>query len=340
MPSNTRSILLGNTPKRASFLKSIQQTAHDFSLWRRGDSMIVAVSGGPDSLCLLDCLVTLGKKYDWTLHIAHVNYALRGEDSDRDEQLVRERADYYRVPISVLRPDISGKTNNLEARLRSIRYEFFETLRVRLGFDTIAVAHTEDDQAETVLLRLLRGSGLRGLGAMRPRDGVIIRPLLCTPKTDTVRYLEKNALPFRIDQSNADSKFTRNRIRHELLPFLETFNPSIRGTLAQSALSLADDADIFVGSLNRAKIFAEDEDEARFSLDASAFCALHVASQRSILRNFIEEIGVYEAPPSFSVIEEMRKFIMSRKNKVAEKSFQGLKFTRRGAKVSVLLEKK
>ena len=289
-------------------------------------------------MCLLECLVVLGKKYDWTLHIAHVNYALRGEDSDHDEQLVRERADFYNVPISVLRPDISGKENNLEARLRAIRYEFFETLRVRLGFDTIAVAHTEDDQAETVLLRLLRGSGLRGLGAMRPRDGVIIRPLLCTPKADIVLYLEENALPFRIDQSNTDPKFTRNRIRHELLPLLETFNPHIRATLAQSALSLADDADVLAESLKYTTLFAENREKTRFFFNASAFCALHIAVQRAMLRHFVEETGVFELPPSFSVIEEMRKFIASTKNKVSEKSFRGLKFTRRGDRVSVLLE--
>lgn len=338
MPSNKHSISLGNAPKQASFLKSIQQVAHDFSLWKRGDRIVVAVSGGPDSMCLLECLVALGKKYDWALHIAHVNYALRGEDSDRDEQLVRERAHDYGVPVTVLRPDVSSDMSNLEARLRAIRYEFFEALRIRLGFDTIAVAHTEDDQSETVLLRLLRGSGLRGLGAMRPRDGVIIRPLLCTPKEDIVRYLEENALPFRIDRSNADLKFTRNRIRHELLPVLEAFNPRIRATLTQSALSLADDADVLAEGLKHATLFVENSEKTQFSLNASAFCVLHTAVQRAMLRNFVEEAGVFELPPSFSVIEEMRKFIASTKNKVSEKSFRGLKFTRRGDRVSVLLE--
>lgn len=300
--------------------------------------MIVAVSGGPDSLCLLDCLVVLGKKLDWKLHVAHVNYALRGEASDLDEQLVRDRAGFYDLPVTVLHPDTSDCAGNLEARLREIRYDFFETLRVRLGFDAIAVAHNLDDQAETVLLRLLRGSGLRGLGAMRPRDGVIIRPLLCTPKADIVRYLEENALPFRIDRSNADPKFTRNRIRHELLPVLETFNPHIRATLAQSALSLADDADVLAEGLKHTTLFVENPEKTQFSLNISAFCALHTALQRAMLRNFVEETGVFELPPSFSVIEEMRKFIASTKNKVSEKSFRGLKFTRRGDRVSVLLE--
>ena len=323
----------------SAFLKNIQNTAQWFGLWNRGDRILVAVSGGPDSLCLLDCLVALMKKCGWELHIAHVNYRLRAEESDADETLVRERAGFYRVPITVLRPNVPIKKNNLEARLRTIRYDFFETLRVRLGFDTIAVAHTEDDQAETVLLRLLRGSGLRGLGAMRPRDGAIIRPFLRTSKASVVRYLKENRLPFRIDRSNADPKFTRNRIRHELLPLLEMFNPHIRATLAQSALSLADDADVLAKSFRQSNLFTENEEKTGFSLYVPAFRMLHVASQRAILRNFVEEIGIYELPPSFSVIEEMRKFLVGTKSKVSEKSFRGLKFTRRGARVSVLLEK-
>ena len=325
----------------SSFLKNIQNTAHHFALWKRGDAFILAVSGGPDSMCLLDCLVFLGKKYKWRLHIAHVNYSLRGEESDADEQLVRERATFYGIPLTVLHPEVPSDTNNLEARLRTIRYEFFETLRIQLGFDAIAVAHTQDDQAETVLLRLLRGAGLRGLGAMRFREGVVIRPFLFVTKSDILRYLEEKSLPFRVDQSNTDSRFTRNRIRHELLPLLETFNPNIRATLARSALSLADDADVFTTSLNQSVVFPKNDEDGAFVLDASAFGVFPIASQRAFLRAFIGEIGgTHELPPSFSVIEEIRKFIASTKNKVAEKSFHGLKFTRRGAKVSVLLEKK
>lgn len=339
MLSGKRSTLSRGAPDRQSFLKNLQNTAHRFSLWKAGDSMIAAVSGGPDSLCLLDCLVALGKKYDWKLHIAHVNYSLRGEESDLDEQLVRERAGFYALPVTVLHPDMSDCAGNLEARLRDVRYNFFETIRAQLGFDTIAVAHNRDDQAETVLLRLLRGSGLRGLGAMRPRAGVIIRPLLLTSREDILRYLEENALPFRIDGSNTDPKFTRNRVRHELLPVLETLNPNIRDTLARSALSLADDIDLLERCIDGTHSVIENADGSGFSLLVTNFLALSNASQRSTLRALIERFSDSTLPPSFSTIEEMRNFIASTKNKVAEKSFCGLKFMRRGARVSVLREK-
>lgn len=323
----------------SAFLKNIQNTAHRFGLWKRGDRMVVAVSGGPDSTCLLHLLAELAKKYEWKLHIAHVNYRLRGEESDADEALVRKHADSLDIPITVFRLELSDSTSNLEARLRVVRYEFFESLRMRLGFDLLAVAHTEDDQAETVLLRLLRGAGLRGLGAMRPRDGAVVRPLLFTPKSEVLRFLQENDLAFRIDRSNVDPRFTRNRVRHELLPLLETFNPNIRGTLARTALLLANDAEAaedrfsFPGS-------EKNDGSSPFFLDADEFSMFSIAQQRFMLRNLFMARNPADLPPSLAVIEEARKFFVSKKNKRAEKSFLGLKFTRRGATVSVLPERK
>jgi tRNA(Ile)-lysidine synthase len=322
----------------SAFLKNIENFAHRFHLWKRGDKILVAVSGGPDSLCLLEALFCLSKKYDWTLHIAHVNYRLRGQDSDADETLVRERAGFYHIPLSILRPKKPKETQNLESRLRTIRYEFFEKQRKKLGYTSIAAAHTRDDQAETLLLRLLRGAGLRGLGAMRPKEGMIIRPLLLTPKADILAYLKEKNLPFRTDESNTDPRFTRNRIRHDLLPLLETFNPNIRETLAANALSLADDADALALFLKQA-ISSITQEKTGYSLNAKTFNTLHPAIQRALLRSIAEESGTYPQPPSSSEIEEMRKLIGSAKNKVATKTFQGLKFTRRGATVSVSKEK-
>lgn len=319
----------------SAFLKNIQNTAHRFDLWKRGDTILVAVSGGPDSLCLLDCLFCLSKKYEWLLHIAHVNYGLRGADSDADEALVRERAEFYALPFSTLHLKKLQKTNNLEARLRDIRYDFFEKTRLVLGFDSIAVAHNRDDQSETLLLRLIRGSGLRGLGAMRPKDGVIIRPLLLVSRDEILEYLSERKLPFHLDTSNIDPKFTRNRVRHELLPFLESFNPNIRETLSNAALSIADDADLLMLLLE--PFLSEKSELKRFSLNANSFSAFHPALQRSILRHIVEMSDQYEQPPSFGEIDEMRLFILSSKNKVAHKTFRGLKFTRKGARVSVLV---
>lgn len=324
----------------SAFLKTLQNTAHRFDLWKRGDKILVAVSGGPDSACLLDALFELAKKHDWALHVAHVNYRLREADSDADEALVRERAHAYALPISVLRPKVPKKTPNLEAHLRAIRYTFFEKLRKKHGLDTIAVAHTEDDQAETLLLRLIRGAGLRGLGAMRPKAGAVIRPLLLTPKADILRYLREKNLPFRTDTSNADSRFTRNRIRHELLPLLESFNPHIRETLSRTALTLADDAETLATLLAHNPTFTHKQKTDESSFTASVFTTESPAIQRALLRHIVNTFDPSAQPPPFDEIEEMRKIIGSTKNKTAQKTFRGLKFTRRGDKVSMLSHKK
>lgn len=316
----------------ASFLRNIQNTAHRFNLWKRGDKILVAVSGGPDSISLLDGLFCLGKKYEWMLHIAHVNYGLRGVDSDADEQFVRERASFYDIPFSTLHPKKSSLTANLESHLRTIRYSFFEKTRKKHGCDSIAVAHNEDDQAETFLLRVLRGSGLRGLGAMRPNDGVVIRPLLLTSKRDILRYLEEKNLSYRVDSTNTQPIFTRNRIRLELIPFLETFNPNIRKTLAENALSFADDSDFFSIFLRENFSFLQKE-ELGFSVSVKVMNSLHPAVSRSIFRYISEETGAYKQPPSFGEIEEMRKICTGSKNKNAQKTFQGLKLTRKGDRV-------
>ena len=173
--------------------------------------------------------------------MAHVNYRLRGRDADRDEELVRERAREYRQAVSVCRPR-TAKKGNLEENLRERRYDYFEKLRQEKKFDLIAVAHNQDDQAETLLLRLLRGAGFQGLAAMRPRQERVIRPLLATSRAEIMHYCKARALPFREDATNRDPRFLRNRVRHRLLPYLEkNFEPRIKKILAETAALLARD---------------------------------------------------------------------------------------------------
>lgn len=204
----------------------------------RGSKIIVAVSGGPDSVALLAMLVRLREKHRFTLRVAHVNYQLRGRDSARDEVLVRKLCKNWSVPLSLLHPKTSPK-NNTEERLRIIRYHFFERLRKQFGFDLIATAHTMNDVAETLLLNLIRGSGSRGLSPFQRPLPSIVRPFVHFQKSDLGRFLTDEKIPFRIDRSNQSKRFTRNRVRHELLPLLETFNPRIIETLARTAAILA-----------------------------------------------------------------------------------------------------
>lgn len=193
----------------------------------------VAVSGGADSVALLDLLHQLG----YSLAVLHVNHGLRGADSDADERFVRELAERLGLPIDVRCAPPPPPGENLEQALRRIRYAFFEDARRRLRLERVATGHTLSDQAETVLLRLARGSGLQGLCGILPvtRHGVI-RPLLACSRSEIRQYLAARGLPWREDASNSDPRWRRNRVRAELLPLLrDILNPRVESALARAA---------------------------------------------------------------------------------------------------------
>jgi len=198
-----------------------------------GARLGVAVSGGADSVALLDILQKLG----YPLHILHVNHQLRGQESDGDEQFVRELARQRGIPVEVLRAAPPPPGENLEQALRRIRYGFFDQARRTLRLERVATGHTLSDQAETVLLRLVRGAGVQGLCGIQPvtRHGVI-RPLLETGREETRAWLRQLGLPWREDSSNADLRLERNRIRAEILPLLKgALNARVEEALARAA---------------------------------------------------------------------------------------------------------
>lgn len=323
----------------SAFIKNIQNTAHTYQLWSRGSKILVGVSGGPDSVCLLDVLAFLSKKYDWQLRIAHVNYGLRSDDSNEDEVFVRGLAKQYDIPCSILKPKITRRSN-LEESLRDIRYTFFEKTLQKYGLDVVAIAHTLDDQAETVLMRLIRGSGLAGLRAMQPKTGTIIRPFLETTRKDVMLYINKQGLSYRIDSSNEDTRFFRNNIRHKLLPYLQkNFNPAIKEVLANTARIVGEDYDALLSFAELCPItFCQDT--KALSFQASDLLTLSMSMQKMVLRNFLTIVqgdvkGIVSAH-----IDEMLKMIRSNKSKVKTISFQGLVITHKGTRVTLSLETK
>lgn len=216
------------------FLKRVQTFAAAHALWDTDSRILIAVSGGPDSVCLLDILAFLSQKYSFSLGIAHVNYQLRGKDSATDERFVRTLAQHYQIPCFIQRYPV-GRPHD-ENTLREFRYAFFEKLRKQHRFDRLALGHHMGDQAETLLMNLIRGAGPMGMAGMLPKHNSHIRPLLALDRTHILRYLAACSLEFRTDESNTDTRYTRNRIRHELLPLLrDRFNPNIIATLARSA---------------------------------------------------------------------------------------------------------
>ncbi len=203
----------------------------------------VAVSGGIDSRCLLDVLFELRSTWNLSLTILHVNHCLRGAESDADEAFVRSLATEYGLRIHVERGDVSTADDNLEQAARDARRRFFRTFLDSGALDCVALGHTRSDQAETVLLRFLRGSYITGLCSMRPvTAGGFVRPFLCVDRDQIDLYIRSRSLSYREDSSNREVRFARNRVRHDLLPRLTNeWNPQLPSLLAQYAALARED---------------------------------------------------------------------------------------------------
>ncbi|MGH9765908.1 MAG: tRNA lysidine(34) synthetase TilS [Blastocatellia bacterium] len=214
--------------------------------------VMVAVSGGADSTALLDALVRLCESDELAVTVlaAHLNHQLRGEESDEDEQFVRDAAARLGAPIFIERIDVGerarAETQNWEATARRVRYDFLRRVAEQNRVYFVLTAHTQDDQAETILMRLLRGAGaegLRGIHEIMPlgEHTKLIRPMLTVTRAEVIAHCEHYGLAFRADSSNLDSHFTRNHIRHELLPLLRDFNPRVEEALSRAAELLTKD---------------------------------------------------------------------------------------------------
>lgn len=213
-----------------------------------GNKILVGVSGGADSIALLHILKQWCADNGGQLAAAHLNHGLRSQ-ADQDEQLVKEICLRWDIPCYTKKENVAAlaaqNKKSLEEAGRDCRYQFFRELADQLKFDRIATAHHQNDQAESVLLHLLRGSGIRGLQGIRPVNGQLIRPLLCVTRQDIENYIQENQLPFCQDLTNDDPAFVRNRIRLQLIPYLqEHFNPRI------------------VEALNRLAVIAQEENAA------------------------------------------------------------------------------
>ena len=210
--------------------------AREQNLMAPGDTVICAVSGGADSVAMLFALYLLREKLGITLEAAHFNHNLRGEESLRDETFVRELCARYEIPLHVASGEIRPGKKGLEAAARDARYTFLESLPGK-----IATAHTADDNAETILMHLVRGTGLKGLGGIAPQRGKLIRPMLGITRREVEDFLAEWHLPHVEDSTNETDAFLRNRLRHHVMPLLAAENPRIAENLSQMALRLRED---------------------------------------------------------------------------------------------------
>jgi tRNA(Ile)-lysidine synthase len=291
------------------FERKVQRACTQPQLLPVAGVVVVACSGGADSLALLLALHALcgraGSAFPAVhLHAAHLDHGLRGAASAADAAFVAEQCAQLGLPLTVgVVSDEEHATwqGSIEAAARTARYRFLRAVAAEVGANCIAMGHTLDDQAETVLLHLLRGSGLDGLGGMRPRADDIIRPLLRLRRADNEAYCAERGITPRNDPSNDDPRFTRNRIRHEVLPLLATLQPEIRPTLARSAEVLAHDADYLNAAADAAwPTILRASADAAITLDRSALGALHPAIRSRVLRHAILAVGSPKPDPSLN----------------------------------------
>lgn len=289
-------------------------------LFDPGDRVICAVSGGKDSMAMLWCLWSLRDKLKISVSAAHFNHKLRGAESDGDEAFVRDFCRGFGIDCAFGSGEIRSGKKGLEAAAREARYDFL------LGLDRsakIATAHTAGDNGETVLMHLLRGTGLKGLGGIPPRRGRIVRPMLCVTREEISAYLEEFGIHHREDSSNFGDDFLRNRLRHQVMPVLLQENPAFLENITPAALRLREDEDYLKEAAQR----AYDETKRPEGLSCRILKKLHPAMRNRVLSRFLQEYGIKE--PGSAQIEELKKLIFSENPSAAIRFSGGQSFCRR-----------
>jgi tRNA(Ile)-lysidine synthase len=290
---------------------------------RKGDRVLLAVSGGPDSTALLALFAAAAKDLGLALHVAHLDHGWR-RSSARDAEFVRRLAIRLKIPVTVGHVDAAEwgalarereaggrRQSSLEARARTLRRRFLRATAEQVGATRIALGHTMDDQAETLLLHLLRGSGARGLGAIHPvAEGLFIRPLLGVRRAAILSYLKTRRLAWRSDPTNRDLRLTRNRIRRRLLPILEkSFNIAAVPILARAAALLRDEdawMDVLAReAFDRCAVVAGD----RVTLDTARLEAMPAALQRRVVRLTFRTVRGHLRGLGFRHVERARGLI-------------------------------
>jgi tRNA(Ile)-lysidine synthase len=270
--------------------EAVEGTIRRHRMLDPGQTVGVAVSGGADSMALLDVMAGLAAGWRWSIQILHVNHLLRGEESERDQAFVEEQARRYGFPLLLERRPVPAD-RNLEEAARHIRLDFFRRLLQAGQVDRVATGHTRSDQAETVLFRLLRGSGTAGLAGIRPvtSEGMV-RPLLGVSRSEVLAYLAARNLPWREDSSNQSEAFARNRIRRRWLPELASENPSLEETLARTADWAREEEGFWKEYLRAALATIARDAEGACILPVETLTALPRAAARRLVRAAAEEV--------------------------------------------------
>lgn len=301
-------------------------------------NIVAACSGGPDSLALVDLLESMRGVFGFDLFVAHVDHGLRGEESCEDAEYVRQFCADLRLPFFCgrveVKKELRRRGGSLEEVARQLRYQYLRRIAGEVGGAWIATGHHRDDQAETLLMNLLRGSGGRGLGAMRPKQGDVIHPLLCLGRSEIEAYCRERNIHPRHDSSNDEVEFRRNRVRHELMPLLQSrFNPALTDTLCRTADILSEGQDFLRGYVEEHLQHWTVRVDDGYRLEAKVFSSLPVAVQRELLMLLLEKCRGDARGLFFAHVEQVRELFLKDRgfqqmdlpgNWQARKSYQDL----------------
>ncbi len=285
-----------------TLVDQVRKTIAANALFTPGDTVVVGVSGGPDSLALLHALSALQPELQISLHAAHLNHQLRGAESEGDAKFVALVARQWGLNATIGARDVAALAReehfSTEEAARNARYGFLAEVAARIGARLIAVAHNADDQVETVLMHFLRGAGLAGLRGMPYKspltatreDLALVRPLLDVSRSEIEAYCEQQGLKPRLDASNADTTFFRNRLRHEVLPYLATLNPNVKEILLRTSHVAADDYAFLQDQVDDAYIRLASRENDTVALHLYEWRELPVALQRGTLREAVRAL--------------------------------------------------
>lgn len=286
-----------NNNVQNKFISRVGAFASAHCLFVRGGKYIVALSGGADSVALLLAMCSMAAEWQIEVEAAHCNFRLRGDESDRDENFCKALCDAHGVPLHLIHFDTREYTSlhhvSIEMAARRLRYDYFERLRHDIGADGICVAHHRDDSVETVLLNLVRGTGIRGLRGIQPRNGNILRPMLSVSRSEIVGFLDSLGQPYVTDSTNLVPDVKRNKIRLQLMPLLQQLNPNVAQSIFETSLRVGEAVNVYDDAVGRA--VAEVVDGAEVSVEAPVSVSisrlLAQVSPESVLFSILSPCG-------------------------------------------------
>lgn len=294
-------------------LHRVVRTIRSRDLLRQGQHVLIALSGGPDSVALLSLLHQLQSSWSLMLTAVHCNYGLRGCESEGDQQFVETLCRELRVPLHVKAIDLRSRPprSSLQAVARARRYQVFTEVATHCGADRIAVGHTAEDQAETVVLWMLRGAGLTGVSGMPAcRDGSIVRPLYDVRRQDILTYLEQAQRSFREDSSNGKPLYLRNRIRHEVMPALQRLVPSTVESLCRLAdLCREDDRYLEQHVAELCGVEEMVQSDGSWMIQQGLFRGVPKAVQRRLLRTLLRRSDLQQRAPHWTVVDRVMQTV-------------------------------